>query len=137
MRIGTDLGGTKMEALALSDCGSELVRHRFQTPRNDYAATWKALTDLVHFIEEQTNEQKGSIGLGIPGCISRTTGVVKNCNCTWINGQALDRDLSTLLGVKFASKMVRIVSPSPKLMVLPTSEKAGRSEGSGKEARHS
>jgi fructokinase len=97
MRIGIDVGGTKIEALALDAQGVEIVRHRIQTPRDDYAGTLKALADIVALIEQITGET-GTVGIGIPGCISQRTGLVKNSNCTWINHQALDRDLGDILG---------------------------------------
>lgn len=97
MRIGIDLGGTKIEALAIDKEGRELVRHRVDTPRQDYDATIAAMADLVREIEMETG-QTGTVGAGIPGSISRLTGLVKNANSTWLNGKPLDRDLSTALG---------------------------------------
>ncbi len=97
MRIGIDLGGTKIEALAIDNRGVELVRHRIDTPRDDYDATIRAMAGLVYRLEQQTG-QLGTVGAGIPGSISRITGLVKNSNSTWLNGHPLDRDLGTLLG---------------------------------------
>lgn len=97
MRIGIDLGGTKIEALAIDDAGIELVRHRVPTPRGDYAGTLQAMADLVHRIEHETGHT-GTVGAGIPGTISNATGLVKNANSTWLNGMPLREDLSTLLG---------------------------------------
>ena len=97
MRIGIDLGGTKIEALAIDDQGVELVRHRIDTPRDDYDATVAAMAGLVHRLEESTGSV-GSVGAGIPGTISRITGLVKNANSTWLNGRPLDRDLVSALG---------------------------------------
>jgi fructokinase len=97
MRIGIDLGGTKIEALAIDDEGTELARHRIDTPRDDYAATIKAIAGLVRRLEEETGST-GTVGAGIPGTISRITGVVKNSNSTWLNGRPLDRDLNVALG---------------------------------------
>ena len=96
MRIGIDLGGTKIEALAIDDRGIGIFRHRIQTPRNDYAGTLQALANLVTTIELEAGEV-GSVGVGIPGCISQKTGCVKNSNATWINGRPLDKDLGRLL----------------------------------------
>jgi len=96
MRIGIDLGGTKIEALAIDKEGRELIRHRVDTPREDYDATIAAMVDLVWQIERETGET-GTVGAGIPGSISRLTGLVKNANSTWLNGKPLDRDLSTAL----------------------------------------
>lgn len=97
MRIGIDLGGTKIEALAIDQSGTELIRHRIDTPRNDYKATIDAMVGLVHHLEEATGKT-GTVGAGIPGTISRATGLVKNANSTWLNGRPLDKDLSAALG---------------------------------------
>src|SRR3984893_9947101 len=97
IRIGIDLGGTKIEALAIDGNGVELVRYRVDTPRDDYDATIMAMVGLVHRLEEKTGS-KGTVGAGIPGSISRITGLVKNSNSTWLNGRPLDRDLTMALG---------------------------------------
>lgn len=97
IRIGIDLGGTKIEALAIDDQGVELARHRVDTPRDDYDATIMAMVGLVNRLEKETGSS-GTVGAGIPGSISRITGLVKNANSTWLNGRSLDRDLSTVLG---------------------------------------
>jgi fructokinase len=97
MRIGIDLGGTKIEALAIDDRGAELARHRVDTPRDDYEATIKAMVALVHRMESETGKT-GTVGAGIPGTISRVTGRVKNANSTWLNGQPFHKDLTAALG---------------------------------------
>lgn len=97
MRIGIDLGGTKIEALAIDDHGMELARHRVDTPRDDYEATIKAMVALVHRMEAETGKT-GTVGAGIPGTISRVTGRVKNANSTWLNGRPFHRDLMATLG---------------------------------------
>src|ERR1700735_3985464 len=97
MRIGIDLGGTKIEALAIDDQGVELARHRIDTPRDDYDATIVAMVGLVRRLEKQTG-RTGTVGAGIPGRISRITGLVKNSNSPWLNGRPLDRDLAAALG---------------------------------------
>ncbi len=96
MRIGIDLGGTKIEVLALSLDGKELERKRVPTPRGDYRGCIDAIRDLVTGAEKATG-QKGTVGIGIPGTISPATGLVKNGNSTWLNGQPLDRDLAQAL----------------------------------------
>jgi fructokinase len=96
MRIGIDLGGTKIEALAIDNEGVELARHRIDTPRDDYEATIQAMTELVRRLERETG-LSGTVGAGIPGSVSRITGLVKNSNSTWLNGRTLDRDLSRAL----------------------------------------
>ena len=96
MRIGIDLGGTKIEALAIDDRGGELLRYRVDTPRDDYDKTIDSIVGLVHRLEEETG-QTGTVGAGIPGSISRITGLVKNANSTWLNGRPLHKDLSAAL----------------------------------------
>ena len=91
MRIGVDLGGTKIEAIAL-DRDREVFRKRMPSPRGDYRATIEAVASLV----EEAGE--GSVGVGIPGALSRTTGLVKNANSTWLNGRPLKQDLEQALG---------------------------------------
>ncbi|WP_109233300.1 ROK family protein [Klebsiella pneumoniae] len=96
MRIGIDLGGTKTEVIALSDQGEQLFRHRLPTPREDYRQTIETIATLVAMVEQATGQQ-GTVGMGIPGSISPYTGVVKNANSTWLNGQPFDKDLSLRL----------------------------------------
>src|SRR5438876_5891771 len=91
-RIGVDLGGTKIEALALDDAGREVFRKRVLTPRGDYAATLAAVAALVNEIGA------GSVGIGIPGALSQVTGLVKNANSTWLIGRPLKQDLERVLG---------------------------------------
>jgi fructokinase len=97
MRIGIDLGGTKIEVLAIDHQGVELARHRVETPRNDYDATIGAMVGLVRRMEEETGSV-GTVGAGIPGSISRVTGLVKNSNSTWLNGRPFHKDLTEALG---------------------------------------
>lgn len=80
MRIGIDLGGTKIEAQALSEQGETLFRRRVATPRDDYAATLAAIASLVEEAEQQCGQQ-GTVGVGIPGTLSPLSGRVKNANC--------------------------------------------------------
>jgi fructokinase len=96
MRIGIDLGGTKIEAIAI-DGGNELLRRRVSAPRDDYAGTVAAVRDLVIGIERDLGAT-GTVGVGIPGAISGVTGLVKNANSTWLIGHPLDRDLERALG---------------------------------------
>lgn len=97
MRIGLDLGGTKIEGVALAGDGAPLARRRVATPRHDYAATLAAMAGLIRDLEAETG-RRGSVGVGMPGALSPATGLVKNANSTWLIGQPLDRDLSALLG---------------------------------------
>ena len=96
MRIGVDLGGTKTEALALDDAGRELRRVRVPTPQHDYRGTVETIATLVRDLEREIRAQ-GTAGVGIPGTIVAATGLVKNANSTWLNGQPLERDLSDAL----------------------------------------
>jgi len=95
LRIGIDLGGTKIEGLALDGAGVERARRRVATPRDDYQATVRAVADLVAALEQAVGP--GSVGLGIPGTISPASGLVKNANSTWLIGKPLDRDLAAAL----------------------------------------
>ncbi len=104
MRIGIDLGGTKIEALALDDQGRELLRRRVATPRRSYEEIVEAVVDLIGTVEVECG-QIGSVGLGIPGIASPATGLIKNANTTLLIGHPLDKDLERLLGrpVKLAN----------------------------------
>lgn len=97
LRIGVDLGGTKIEAIALDERGLEVLRRRLATPRDDYAATLRAVATLVEGAE-RTLGARATVGVGIPGALSRVTGLVKNANSTWLIGKPLGRDLEALLG---------------------------------------
>ncbi|HSA89547.1 MAG TPA: ROK family protein [Burkholderiales bacterium] len=91
MRIGIDLGGTKIEALALDAAGREIFRKRVASPRGDYAATLQVVKSLVN------EAGSGSVGIGIPGALSHVTGLVKNANSTWLIGKPLKQDLESAL----------------------------------------
>jgi fructokinase len=97
MRIGVDLGGTKIEAIVLADDGAELLRRRVATPAGDYAGTLAAICDLVEHLE-RTLGQSATVGVGCPGALSSRTGLIKNSNSTALIGQPLDRDLAQRLG---------------------------------------
>jgi len=96
LRIGVDLGGTKIEFVALERDGRELHRNRVATPRGDYEATVRAIKEGVEEIERQLG-RSATVGVGIPGTISGITHLVKNANSTWIIGKPFDRDLSAAL----------------------------------------
>jgi fructokinase len=117
-RIGIDLGGTKIEALAIDDHGNELARYRIDTPREDYDATILAMAGLVKRLESETG-RVGTVGAGIPGAISRVTGMVKNSNSTWLNGRPLDRDLTAAL-----EREVRIANDANCLAVSEATDGA-------------
>lgn len=97
MRIGIDLGGTKIEGLALAADGREIDRRRVPAPRGNYDDTVSALAALVLAIESAVGE-RGTVGVGIPGAISPATGLIKNANSTWLIGRPFADDLSRALG---------------------------------------
>ncbi len=99
--LGIDLGGTKIEIIALDEVGTVLLRRRRPTPKGDYEGTLEALRDLIAETEFELGA-KGTIGFGTPGAISPATGLLKNANSTWLNGRAFDRDLRDFLGREIA-----------------------------------
>ncbi|AHE64993.1 TPA: fructokinase [Pasteurella multocida] len=119
MRIGIDLGGTKIEVIALSNEGKELFRKRVPTPRGSYEATLAAIKGLVDDAEQATG-QTGTVGIGIPGTISPFSHKVKNANSVWLNGQPLDKDLCRLLG-----REVRIANDANCMTVSEATDGAG------------
>ncbi|MBX7199990.1 MAG: ROK family protein [Rhodospirillaceae bacterium] len=101
IRIGIDLGGTKIEAIALARDGRALFRQRIPTPVGDYAATVRAVADLARAAGAATQSPGSgtpSVGVGIPGATSPATGLVKNANSVCLIGHPLERDLSAALG---------------------------------------
>jgi fructokinase len=96
IRIGVDLGGTKIEAIALGEGGETLARQRVATPQGDYPGTIEAIASLVRDVE-QGLDAICSVGVGIPGTISQATGLVKNANAVMLNQKPLDQDLSRAL----------------------------------------
>lgn len=96
MRIGIDLGGTKIEGVVLDPGGVEIAKHRIDSPRNSYDDTVQAIAGLVRKLEAETGE-RATVGAGIPGTVSHVTGLVKNSNSIWLNGRPLQVDLSTAL----------------------------------------
>ncbi len=123
MRIGIDLGGSKMEVAVLSPDGAIAFRHRIATPRS-YSEVLAALPPLV----SQAIDAAGhscSVGLGIPGTISPATGLVKNANSTWLNGKPLAKDLSELLGQE-----VRIANDANCFALSEALDGAGQGAGS-------
>lgn len=119
MRIGIDLGGTKIEVIALSDTGEELFRKRIATPRGSYPDTLLAIKSLIDDAEQATG-QTGSIGVGIPGTVSPFSGKVKNANSVWLNGQPLDKDLEALLG-----RPIRMANDANCMAVSEATDGAG------------
>src|SRR6188768_3849707 len=104
MRLGIDLGGTKIAAIVLGDDDGVVWESRVATPRDDYDGTVAAIAALVEAGEHAAGA-RCSVGIGMPGAISPATGVVKNANSTWLNGRALDADLEARLArpLRFAN----------------------------------
>ena len=100
MRIGVDLGGSKIEIIVLGDGGEVLLRERVPTPQGDYAATLAAVAGLVSLAERKVGagDTANRVGIGIPGAESRVTGLIKNANSTCLIGKPLKRDLEAALG---------------------------------------
>ena len=96
IRIGIDLGGTKIEGIALSEAGDELFRHRIATPQGDYEATLQSIAGLINKIETTVSD-RGTVGIGTPGALSPSTGLMRNSNSLCLNGKALLTDLQDLL----------------------------------------
>src|SRR5215831_4714822 len=119
LRIGVDLGGTKIEFIALERDGAELHRHRIATPRHDYQGTVRAIADGVKEMEKQLS-RTATVGVGIPGTVSTRTGLVKNANSTWLNGKPFDKDLSRAL-----KREVRCANDANCLAVSEATDGAG------------
>ncbi|MBL0075188.1 MAG: ROK family protein [Rhodocyclaceae bacterium] len=101
VRIGIDLGGTKIEVIALDGRGHCLLRERVATPQGDYAATLRAIVGLIELAKSSVgagNTPLLVVGIGIPGTESADSGLIKNANSTWLNGKPLRQDLQSLLG---------------------------------------
>ncbi|MCK4675277.1 MAG: ROK family protein [Gammaproteobacteria bacterium] len=96
IKIGIDLGGTKIEGIVLSEAGDELFRHRVATPQDDYKATLKSIIDLIGRLENDSGE-KGSIGICTPGALSPATGLLRNSNSVCMNGKPVLDDLQNSL----------------------------------------
>jgi fructokinase len=119
MRIGVDLGGTKIEAIALGGAGEVLARQRVATPRDSYEGTLAAILGLVRELEARVG-RRCSVGLGIPGAISPATGLVKNANSTWLIGKPLDRDLAERL-----ARPVRVANDADCFAISEATDGAG------------
>jgi fructokinase len=119
LRIGIDLGGTKIEGLALGPGGVEMARQRIATPR-DYEGTLDAIVGIVADLESKSGGI-ASIGVGLPGTISPATGVVKNANSTWLIGHPLDKDLARRL-----KRPVRLSNDANCFALSEAADGAGR-----------
>jgi fructokinase len=97
LRLGIDLGGTKIAGVALASDGASVAEHRMPSPRHDYAATIEAIAAMVARLEGDA-ASRGSIGIGVPGSVAPASGLMQNANSTWLNGRPLIRDLEARLG---------------------------------------
>tara|TARA_A100001037_G_scaffold306776_2_gene355360 strand:+ start:4271 stop:5239 length:969 start_codon:yes stop_codon:yes gene_type:complete len=119
-RYGVDVGGTKIEAIALSSDGKVHDRKRIPTPRGDYGGTVRAIADLVCAMERRAGHS-GTVGVGIPGTVSPSTGLVKNANSTWLIGKPFDRDLAEAL-----ERPVRVANDANCFALSEAVDGAGR-----------
>ena len=120
MRFGIDLGGTKIEILALDAQNRIVLRRRVPTPKGDYQACIKTMTQLVNQAESELGV-KATVGFGIPGAISAKTGLVKNANSTWLIGQNLKGDLEQAL-----QREVRIANDANCFALSEASQGSGQ-----------
>ena len=118
--IGIDLGGTKIEGIALDRDGRELARRRVATPQGDYEGTVAAVAGLVAELEERSGRGRASVGVGIPGAMSPATGLIKNANSVCLIGRPFDRDLAAALG-----RPVRLQNDANCLAVSEAADGAG------------
>jgi fructokinase len=120
MRIGIDLGGTKIEGIVLDSTGAEVVRSRTSSPQGSYANTLAAITGLVLDIDPAP--KRGTpVGVGIPGTVSPATGLVKNANSTWLIGHPIGRDLSAKL-----TRPVRVANDANCFAISEATDGAGK-----------
>ena len=123
LRLGIDLGGTKIEIIALDPRGGELLRRRIPTPQGDYRATLAALAGLVREAERELGGP-GTVGIGTPGSISRATGLLRGCNSVCLNGQPFKRDLEAELG-----REVRVTNDANCFALSEATDGAGAGAG--------
>jgi len=123
VRVGVDLGGTKIEAIVLAPGGVERARQRVATPRS-YEETLVAIDQLVRDVERGADTRDATVGVGIPGAIVPGTGLVKNANSTWLNGQPLGADLADRLG-----RPVRLTNDANCFALSEATDGAGAGAG--------
>ncbi len=122
MRIGIDLGGSKIEGLVLGPDGEELARGRAETPQGDYEATLAAIAGMVAELAVKAGAGGDvPVGVGIPGAISPKTGLIKNANSTCLIGQALDEDLEQATG-----RPVRLANDADCFAISEATDGAGK-----------
>ena len=120
LRLGIDLGGTKIEIAALDADGDFALRERVPTPQGDYAATLRAIAGLVAQAEQRLGVTALPLGIGMPGSLSPLTGRVRNANSTALNGQPLQQDLEKLL-----NRPVRLENDANCLALSEATDGAG------------
>lgn len=124
IRIGIDLGGTKIEAIAIDRAGQERFRKRVPTPQGDYDATVRTIADLASVAADSVkrlSQEIPSIGVGIPGTISPATGLIKGANSVCLIGRKLDHDLTTAIG-----RPVRLANDADCFALSEASDGAGK-----------
>jgi fructokinase len=119
LRLGIDLGGSKIAGIALGPDDSIVAEHRFAAPRHDYAATLDAIADMVARLEREGGAG-GTVGVGMPGSIAPASGLVQNANSTWLNGRPFARDLQARLG-----RPVRLANDANCFALSEASDGAG------------
>jgi len=123
IRIGIDLGGTKIAGVALDDRGVPLASRTTSTPKGSYDRTIAVIAEMVASMEDELGT-KANIGVGIPGSISPSTGKVQNANSTWLNGRPLDHDLSQRL-----ERPIRIANDANCFALSEALDGAGKGAG--------
>lgn len=123
IKIGIDLGGTKIELIALDGTGVELMRRRVATPQGDYPATLECIHRMVLEAWEKLGEE-ASLGFGTPGAISKATGLLKNSNSTCLNGKPLLEDLQIALG-----RPIRIANDADCFALSEATDRAAAGAG--------
>ena len=123
LRLGVDLGGSKIEIAALDANGAERLRRRVPTPKDDYAATLASVAALVKAAEHEL-QATGTVGIGTPGSISRATGLLRGSNSVWLNGQPIRHDLEAVLG-----RPVRITNDANCFALSEATDGAGAGAG--------
>lgn len=122
MRIGIDLGGTKIEGIVLNKNGEELARNRIQTPSGNYDKTITSIRDLINQLCANTSaSNEDPVGVGIPGAVSPTTGLIKNANSICLIGKDLTQDLSSASG-----RRIRLANDADCFAVSEAIDGAGR-----------
>lgn len=121
-RLGIDLGGTKIEGIVLGPTGERIASLRVASPRASYNGTISALADMTAGLEQASGGHALPVGAGIPGSISKRTGLVHNSNATWLNGQNLVRDLAAAL----SPRQVAIANDANCFALSEATDGAGR-----------